>query len=76
MPVSCGRCPAWTDSLVDVLDVVEKRWSACEGCAHEEDIRAVAVQFQSHQSQWWVVDGRVVIPIWIVERLRYRFQNG
>lgn len=75
MSTSCGRCRGWTESLVGVLDVLENGWSACEDCAHHKVMRVVAKQFQSRESQWWVVDGRVVIPVWIVEHLRNRFQN-
>lgn len=76
MSISCGRCPGWTNSLVDVLSFLNDEWSACEGCTQKEVMRVLARQFRSRQPQWWVVDGRVVIPIWIVERLRNRFQNG
>lgn len=76
MSISCGRCPGWTDALIYAQDVLDEKKSACVGCTHEAVLRVVAKQFQLRQSQWWVVDGRVVIPIWVVERLRSRFQTG
>ena len=76
MPISCGRCPGWTDSPLDVLAVLNGEWSACEGCPDKEVMRIVAKQFRSRQPQWWVVGGRVVIPMWMVERLRNCFRNG
>ena len=76
MSISCGRCPGWTNSPVDDLSFFNDEWSACEGCTHKEVMRVLARQLRSRQPQWWVVDGRVVIPIWIVERLRNRFQSG
>ena len=76
MQISCGRCPRWTGSLEDVLGILNGELSACEVCAQREVMQVVAKQFRSRQPQWWVVDGRAVIPIWIVERLRTRYQNG
>ena len=76
MSISCGRCRGWAESLVGVLDVLENGWSACEECSNHQVMRVVAKQFQSRESQWWVVDGRVVIPVWIVEHLRNRLQIG
>ncbi|MBI4191404.1 MAG: hypothetical protein HY525_12820 [Betaproteobacteria bacterium] len=76
MQSSCGRCSGWTGSLEDVLAILNGEWSACEDCAHKEVMRVVAKQFRSRQPQWWVVNGKAVIPIWIVERLRNRYQNG
>jgi len=74
MAISCSRCSGWTDSVEAVLDVLEKEWQACEGCTHEQLMRLVSSQYQMRQSQWWVVDGRGVVPIWVVEHLRKRCQ--
>lgn len=70
MPESCGRCPGWTGSIEDVLEVLSGKWRACEACTEREMMRAVVHQHRSRHPQWWVVDGRRVIPIWIVEHLR------
>lgn len=74
MPISCNRCSGWTASVEEVLEVLEKKGSACERCAHGELMRLVTRQYRMRQPQWWVVDGKRVIPIWIVEHLRKRLQ--
>jgi len=74
MPISCRRCTRWTASVEEVLKVLEHEWSACDGCACDEGMRMVRRQYRMRQPQWWVVDGKGVIPIWIVERLRKRVQ--
>ena len=76
MPSSCGDCSGWTGSLENVLAILNGEWSACEDCAHKEVMRVVVRQYQLRQPQWWVVGGRVVIPMWMVERLRNCFRNG
>lgn len=76
MQISCGRCPGWTGPLVDVLEILNGELSACEDCPHKEVMQVVAKRFRSRQPQWWVVDGRAVIPIWVVERLQNRYRNG
>lgn len=70
----CDRCPAGAKSLdaPGVLDFLENDWNACESCPHGKELRVAAQQFRLRKSQWWVVNGRAVIPIWVVEHLRKR----
>jgi hypothetical protein len=44
--------------------------TACDSCRRQPGMRAVIEQFQMRQVRWWVVNGVVVVPIWIVEHLR------
>ena len=74
MPISCRRCTRWTASVEEVLEVLEMEQGACEGCAHEDLMRSVTRQYRMRLPQWWVVNGKRVIPIWIVEQLRKRLQ--
>jgi hypothetical protein len=53
-----------------VIQILAKQWSACEHCAHQSVIRKLVEQFRMRRPRWWVVDGDVVVPIWIVERLK------
>lgn len=66
---SCARCLGWTNSPKDVLALLNNEWNACASCAHKKVIGTVAEQLRLRQPRWWVVNGRVVVPIWIVERL-------
>jgi hypothetical protein len=36
----------------------------------EKTVSAMSRKFQLHLPRWWVVDGVVVVPIWIVECIR------
>lgn len=75
MSGSCHRCTGWTDSLVDVKGLLNGEWSACEACTDQETIRVVAQQYHARHPRCWVVDDRIVIPIWIVEHLRHNRQD-
>lgn len=57
-------------SVPGVRDLLRHNWDTCENCSFEKDFRTVAQQFQMRKPQWWVVNGKSVIPVWIIERLR------
>jgi hypothetical protein len=67
---TCGRCLGWTDSLEKVREILNNQFSACEGCAHQAQMQVVTEQFRMRLPRWWVVQGNVVVPIWIVELLK------
>jgi hypothetical protein len=39
-------------------------------------MRIAADQFRMRLPHWWVVDGTVVVPIWIVELLKSHVEIG
>jgi hypothetical protein len=53
-----------------VQSILRGEWSACETCAHHVAMNVLIDQFRNRRPQWWVVDGAVVVPIWIVESLK------
>ena len=71
-PPSCDGCPVKSNSMsvAGVRDLLEKDWTTCGTCPHEPDLRRVAQQFRLHRPKWWVVNGRTVIPMWVIENLR------
>ena len=76
--ISCDGCPLKNNSLsvAGVRDLLQKDWNTCGTCPHEPALRRVAQQFRLHRPKWWVVDGRSVIPMWIIENLRnFRFEG-
>ena len=69
---SCSRCLGWTTSAKVLLDILNDRSSACEGCVHGADMKLVIEQYQTRRPRWWMVGSTVVVPIWMVELLRKR----
>lgn len=72
-PISCGRCTNWADSPSEVLKVFKGQVEMCQDCAHKKVIEVAIRQLRSNHPRWWVVHGKVVVPIWIQERLRNEF---
>ena len=54
--------------------LVNNEHEKCEGCTHQPLIKTLAAQFQANKPRWWVVNGKVLVPIWGVEMLR-RFRK-
>ena len=76
--VSCGRPPCtgkWASSPSGVLKALKGKQDTCEDCPNKKALEVVSLQYKSHHPQWWVVDGKVVIPIWVQERLRSEFHQ-
>ncbi len=71
-PTSCDGCPVKSSSMsvAGVRNLLEKDWKTCETCLYEPDLRRVVQQFRLHRPKWWVVNGRTVIPMWVIENLR------
>ena len=70
---ACDVCPASIQSLNEhnVLDVLGK-WGTCDDCPRTNALQIAAQQFRLRRPQWWVVNGKMAVPIWVVERLRNR----
>jgi hypothetical protein len=70
---ACGRCllaaKTVTDAVEGLAALIDSA-SPCESCVHQSAMRIVAEQFRMRLPRWWVVDGKVVVPIWIVELLK------
>ena len=67
---SCRACLGWTESPEKIQKILNNEFGACESCADQAVIRAVARQYQRGQPRWWVVNNVVVVPIWLVEMLQ------
>ena len=74
---SCDICSTSYQSL-DYCDPWEllKRWDTCGSCPKENELRAAARQVWSRKPQWWVVNGKTMVPIWLVERLKNRARGA
>jgi hypothetical protein len=67
---SCTGCLGSAESIDDVLKILKDEWSACDSCPGAPVVRVLAEQYRRRHPQWWVVDGNLVVPIWIVEKIR------
>ncbi len=71
MPVeSCRHCIESVTSVHEALAILNSPPRRCETCSQAKTMRNVVEQFRTRQPHWWVVDGAVVVPIWIVELLK------
>ena len=71
-PNPCSGCFEATRSTLDVLKMMNHKWSACDSCAHEPEMQVMIEQFQKRRPLWWVVDGTPVVPPRIVDYFRRR----
>jgi hypothetical protein len=73
VPKACGHCLVSAKTVADALEALDaliNPASPCETCTHQSALRIVVKQFRLRLPRWWVVDGKVVVPIWIVELLK------
>ncbi len=70
---SCRHCSNWADSPEIVQEILRKRFSPCEGCEQQQVIHMLARQYELNQPRWWVINGVHVVPIWVVDIVRKRF---
>jgi hypothetical protein len=63
--------PTPTDMPNDrnILDLL-REWSAADDGSRSNALHVAAQQFRLRKPQWWVVNGKTAVPIWMVERLR------
>ena len=69
---SCAFCLEWTTSERATDDALRGRWRARQKCPHQSLMHVAIDQFRKGISAWWVVGGKVVVPIWTVEILKKR----
>lgn len=66
----CRRCTDIFNSVESVIKILQNDWGRCTGCANGDVLDALTKQFRLRAPRWWVVDGAVIVPIWIVEKLK------
>ncbi len=70
---ACRRCFKWADSPEIVLEILSNRFHPCEGCEQQPVFRMLAQQYELNQPRWWVINGVHVVPIWVVDVVKKRF---
>jgi len=71
-PKSCRACFESAQSIDAVREVLSPTFSTCDHCTHKSVMHSLKNQYQWRLPRWWVVDGAVVIPMWMVELLKIR----
>ena len=66
----CRRCTDMFHSVESVIRILQDDWGRCEGCTNGDVLEVLIKQFRLRAPRWWVVDGAVIVPIWIVEKLK------
>jgi hypothetical protein len=69
---ACRDCIASKTSPEKVIEILLNQPSQCKNCAHQDVIRVVANKFRTRLHKWWVINGTVIVPIWIVESIKRR----
>lgn len=68
----CSRCVEWTTSTEALREVLNNQWRTCETCAQRSVMWTVSEQYRTGRPRWWVVGGKMIVPIWLVETLKRR----
>jgi len=64
---SCRRCIGFAETAEDALAILNSPPGKCADCANSAMMRTVCEQFQMRVPHWWLVDGTLAVPIWVVE---------
>ena len=67
---ACRRCIESAQAAGEIVAFLKEPPEKCRNCADAPVIRALSEQFKMRTPRWWVVNGIVVVPIWIVERIK------
>jgi hypothetical protein len=73
---SCRHCIELAETAREALEVLNNPPKQCMTCIQSPIMRIAADQFRMRLPHWWVVDGTVVVPIWIVELLKSHVEIG
>jgi hypothetical protein len=68
-PEACRRCIGFAETAEDVLAILNSPPDKCAACSDAAVLRVVCDQYQMGSSHWWLVDGALAVPIWVVELL-------
>jgi hypothetical protein len=69
---ACRRCIEAAQAAGEVVEFLHDPPAKCKACDSAAVMRAVSEQFTMRTPHWWVANGVVVVPIWIVELIKQR----
>lgn len=68
--LSHACCINVADAPLKLFSLLKGQLQPCRDCRQRKIIDTMVKQFKSKQPRWWIVNGAVVVPIWVLERLR------
>ena len=66
-PEACRRCIGLAETAEEVLAILNTPPDRCASCSGSAIMRVVCEQYQMRAPHWWLVDGTLAVPIWVVE---------
>jgi hypothetical protein len=70
-PEACRRCIGRAETAEEVLAILNSPPEKCANCSDAAVLRVVCEQYQMRTPHWWLVDGALAVPIWVVELLNH-----
>lgn len=68
---TCRRCIGRAETAEEVLAILNSTPVKCANCSDAAVLRVVCEQYQMRAPHWWLVDGALAVPIWVVELLNH-----
>jgi hypothetical protein len=68
----CRNCLGSCSSTEETLGILQGESTLCVGCDEYTTLVTISEQYRSQRPRWWQVNGEIVVPVWIVERVRKR----
>jgi hypothetical protein len=66
-PEACRRCIGLAETAEEVLAILNSPPDRCASCSESGVMRVVCEQYRMRSPHWWLVDGALAVPIWVVE---------
>ena len=67
----CRHCLEHSATGEDMLTILKGASPKCSGCPEQPVMQMVTEQFQAQRPRWWQIKGKMVIPVWLVERIKH-----
>ena len=53
-----------------MITILKAEAEICEGCPEQPVLQTVSEQYQAQRPRWWQINGELIIPVWLVERIK------
>lgn len=68
----CRNCLGSCSSTEETVEILQGESTLCTGCDEYTTLVTISEQYRSQRPRWWQVNGEIVVPVWIVERVKKR----
>ena len=66
----CRICLEESPSTDGMITILKAEAEICEGCPEQPVLQTVSEQYQAQRPRWWQINGELIIPVWLVERIK------